>query len=214
MTPWASQIIRISTGRLNTVSDTYIGGQPAGVGTRSKYAGQLGKELFVSQDQIAQLTSTTIGTLYGGRYRYVRRRATDDASPALAAGKLAFIDTVVTSWQSAYQVTTDENLSSADNAVMIAGVFINNIEPGEYGFIQDLGIVNVRFRSVLTAAGAIGSRVYAAGAGDTGLDQGTCDVLTTDSTSLANARYLGNAVTAPAASGLSAILLNFKNPWF
>ena len=60
-------------------------------------------------------------------------------------------------------------------------------------------------------AGAIGSRAYAAGAGDLGGDQGTADVLTTDSTSLANARYLGNAVTAPAASTLSPVLLGFHN---
>ena len=214
MSAWDSPIIRISTGLLNTVNDEVIANAPGFVSTSSRFAGQLGKVLYVSQDQIALLTSTTIGTLYGGGYMYVRRRATDDSSPALAAGKIAFIDTVVSNWESAYQVTTDENLSSSDNAVMIAGIFINNIEPGNYGFIQILGEATVRFRSVLTAAGAIGSRAYAAGAGDTGLDQGTADVLTTDSTSLANARYLGRCVTAPAASATARVLLNFKSYWF
>jgi len=92
---------------------------------------------------------------------------------------------------------------------MRAGIFINNIEPGKYGFIQDLGEVYVRFRSVLTTAGAIGSPVYAAAAGDIGLDQGTLDVLTTDSTSVANERFMGYAVEAPTASGLKRILLAF-----
>jgi hypothetical protein len=206
-TPWESPIIRISTGFLNTVSETIIGGQ-ATLGSRSRYGGQLGKSVFVSADQIAALTNTTIGTLYGGAYQYVRRRATDDASPALGPGKIAFWDTTLTNWQNFFQVTTDENLSSSANAIMIAGIFINNIAPGSYGFIQWVGEVFVRFRSVLTAAGAIGSPVYAAGAGDTGLDQGTADVLTTDSTAAANQRFLGNAVVAPTASGLKQVQLN------
>lgn len=206
-TPWESPIIRVSTGRLNTVNETIIGGQ-ATLGSRSRYAGQLGKHLFIDATQIATMFDSTVGTLYGGRYRYVRRRAADDNSPAMAAGKIAFWDTTVTSWQEAFQVTADENLSSADNAVMIAGIFIGNIAPGSYGFICDLGLVAVRFRSVLTAAGAIGSRVYAAGAGDVGADQGTADVLTTDSTSLANARYLGRAIAAPSAGSLTNVLLD------
>ena len=209
-TPWESPIIRISSGFLNTVNDTVIANQ-ATLGTRSRYSGQLGKCLFVSHDQIAALTNTTIGTLYGGGFQYVRRRATDDASPSLGAGKIAFWDTTLTNWQDFFQVTTDENLSSSSNAVMIAGIFINNIEPGHYGFIQWVGEVFVRFRSVLTTAGAIGSPVYAAGAGDVGLDQGTADVLTTDSTALANERFLGRAVVAPTASGLKQVQLGLGN---
>lgn len=212
-TPWESPIIRVSTGLLNTVNDTVIAGQ-ATLGSRSRFAGQLGKHLFLSNENIAAMYSSTVGTLYGGRYRYVRRREADDDSPALTPGKIAFIDTTVTNWRAAYQVTTDENLSSVDNAVMIAGIFISALTGGNYGFICDLGEVAVRYRAVLTVAGAIGSRVYAAGTGDGGSDQGTADVLTTDSTSVANARYLGNAVAAPAGGALNTILLNFKNPWF
>jgi len=154
--------------------------------------------------------NSSVGTLYPARYRYVRVREDDDASPAMTPGRIAFWDTTVTNWQSAYQVTRDENLSTTDNAVAIAGIFIGAITPGNYGFICDFGMCDVRFRTVLTAAGAAGSRVYAAGAGDTGFDQGTADVLTTDSTSLANARYLGWAVTAPAAAALDTVLLDFK----
>lgn len=206
MQAWESPIIRVSTGYLNSVNDSIIANQ-ATINSRSRYAGQLGKNLTVSDEQIAQLTNTTIGTLYGGIFQYVRRRATDDDSPALGPGKIAFWDTVVTNWHTAFQVTTDTNLSSSANAIMRAGIFIGNIEPGNYGFIQWLGLVNVRFRSVLTTAGAIGSPVYAADVGDTGLDQGAADVLTTDSTSVANERAIGYAVAAPAASGLSLVAL-------
>ena len=210
-TPWESPIIRVTSGLLNTVNDTVIGGGSTGASGSSKFQGQLGKHLWLGPDQITQMYSSTIGTLYGGRFRYVRMRAADDDSPAVGVGQILFWDTTVSSWQSAYQVTRDENLSSSDNAVMIAGIYLGGFTGGNYGFIQDLGMVAVRFRSVLTAAGAIGSRCYAAGAGDTGSDQGTADVLTTDSTSLANARYLGNAVEAPAGGGLKQVLLGFKN---
>jgi len=217
MAAWESDIIRVSTGKLNTVNDTYIGGAPAGsIGLSaanmvSLYAGQLGKALWLGPDQISTMFDSSVGTLYGGRYRYVRMRDGDVDSPAVGVGQILFWDTTVTAWQSAYQVTRDENLSSVDNAVMIAGIYLGGFTGGNYGFIQDLGMVPVRFRSVLTTAGAIGSRVYAAGTGDTGSDQGTADVLTTDSTSLANARFLGNAVTAPAGGALANVILRYDN---
>lgn len=210
MSAWESPIIRVTSGQLNTVNDTVIGGM-SGITGVSKFAGQLGKTLWVSPDQIGTMYKSSIGTLYGGRYRYVRMRTEDIDSPAVQVGQILFWDTTLTSWQTLYQVTRDENLSSADNAVMTAGVYLGGFTGGNYGFIQDLGMVPVKFRSVLTTAGAIGSRVFAAGAGDSGSDQGTADVLTTDSTSLANARYLGNAVTAPSANSLTPVLLGFHN---
>jgi hypothetical protein len=212
-----SDIIIVSTGRLNTVNDTVIAGRPSsapvpsGVTPPSLISGQLGKRYALSPENIAQMYDSSVGTLYGGWYRYVRMRADDVDSPAVAVGSVLFWDTTLTDWWKYYQVTRDENLSSVDNAVVIAGIYLGGFTGGNYGFIQDAGLVPVRFRSVLTTAGAIGSRVYASGAGDTGLDQGSADVLTTDSTSLANARYLGVAqAVAPAASTLSPVSLDLR----
>jgi hypothetical protein len=206
----ASGVIRVSTGYLNTVNDETIANAPAGYPgntTESLYAGQLGKYEWYSPDQIAQMFKASVGTVYAGRFRYVRMRSTDIDSPALAIGSILFWDTTVTDWQNAYQVTRDENLSSEDNAVMIAGIYLGGFEAGNYGFIQDRGNARVRMRAVLTVAGAIGSRVYAAATGDTGSDQGAADTLTTDSTSLANSRYLGPAITAPAGGALATVNL-------
>lgn len=210
MSVWESPIIRISR-LLNTTNDTYIGGNSSGAGGSSRYQGQLGNCVWFGPSQIAQMFDSSISTLYPGRYRYVRMRDGDDDSPAITPGKLVFWDTTLTGWQTKYQVTRDENLSSVANAIMTAGVYIGGITGGKYGFICDVGMVNVRFRTVLTASGAIGSAVYAAAAGDTGNDQGTADVLTTDSTSVASQRYLGNAITAPAAGALATIFLRFNN---
>ncbi len=210
MYPWESQIIRISTGRLNTVNDSVIGGQ-SGISGESKFKGQLGKVLGFTPDQIAPMYDSSVGTLYGGRFRYVRMRSADDDSPVLTPGKIVFWNTTLTNWWTLYEVTRDENLSTSDNGVAIAGIYLGGIEPGNYGFIQDLGMVPVRCASVLTGSLVTGARMYAKGAGDLGLDQGTADVLTTDSTSLANKRYLGWAPVAPVASALTNVMLDFTN---
>lgn len=207
-TPWESPIIRVTTGRLNTVNDNVIGGSES-IGGRSRFAGQLGKHLWVGPDSIDNMHDSSIGTLYGGRYRYVRMRAGDADSPVTAVGQVLFWDTTLTSWERRYQVTREADLSSADNAIMIAGVYIGGFDTDNYGFIQDLGMVPILFRAVLTVAGVIGSRVYVAD--DAGADEGLGDVLTTDSLSATQARYLGPAVTAPVATELDAVLLNFNN---
>lgn len=212
MQAWESPIIRVSTGLLNTVNDTVIGNQ-AGITGASKFAGQLGKQLFVSQEQIGQMFSSAIGTVYGGGFRYVRARAAD--TPAYTVGEILFWDTTVTSWQSAYQVTREEDLSSVANAIMIAGIYLGGFTAGNYGFIQEVGIVPVKFRGTLTAAGAIGSAVYAAAAGD-GVDEGYADVLasgnptTFSDLGLLQSRFLGNAVAAPDNGSLTNVVLRFQ----
>lgn len=210
MSTWDSPIIRISTGRLNTVNDDLVGGVSGGTGQFSKFAGQLGKTVWFATDQIANMFDATVGTLYMGRYRYVRMRGADDDSPVTAVGQILFWDTVVANWESAYQVSRDSNLSSVDESVMIAGIYIGGFDTNNYGFIQDMGEATLQFRGTLTAAGQIGSRCYAGGVG-AGVDEGLADVLTVDSTSLANSRYLGAAVTAPSNGGTARVLLNFNN---
>ncbi len=207
-TPWESPIIWITTGKLNTVNDNVIGGSES-IGGRSRFAGQLGKHVWFAPEQIDNMFDPAIGTLYGGRYRYVRMRAGDADSPVTAVGQTLFWDTTITDWQKKYQVTREADLSSVDNAIMIAGVYLGGFDTDNYGFIQDLGMVPILFRASLTAAAAIGSRVYVSD--DAGADEGLGDVLTTDSLSATNARYLGAAVTLPVATELDAVLLNFTN---
>src|SRR3990167_1183309 len=171
---YSSDIIRM-TRPINQVNDTIIGGVPLGDSTTvSGVRGQLEKQVWLDQDQI--LFTSSVGTLYGGGYRYVRVRSAD--TPAVVVGQIAFWDTTVTDWQEAFQGTREEDLSSADNAILIAGVFISIPTAGNYCFIQDAGLVPVMFRTALTSAGAVGSRVYAAGVGD-GADEGFADVLNT-----------------------------------
>jgi len=211
---YSSDIIRIN-GPINQVNDSVVAGTPVGSGTAglSSTQGQLGKQIWLDPSQI--IFNTSVGTLYGGGYRYVRYRSAD--TPAPVVGQIAFWDTTVTSWQTAFQITREEDLSSVDNAILIAGIFISIPTAGNYCFIQDAGLVPVKFRTTLTSAGAIGSRVYAAGAGD-GADEGLADVLNTadpaefGDVSLMQARYLGiAAAVAPTALTLSPVTLGFHN---
>lgn len=212
MSMGSSDVIRINRP-INQVNDTVIGGVPQGNdSTTSMVSGQLGKTVWLDQGNV--IYQSSVGTVYGGRFRYVRLRAAD--TPAIVVGQTLFWDTTVTSWETAYQVTREEDLGSTDNAIFIAGVAISIPTAGNYFYIQDMGQVNVKFRASLTSAGAIGSAVYVAAAGD-GSDEGLGDVLNTgDPTTVSDVRlmqqrWLGNAVTAPTDGGTSPVILQFKN---
>lgn len=208
----SSDIVRI-TRPINQVNDSVIGGVPMGAAsTTSGVGGQLGKTIWLDQGNV--IYTASVGTVYGGRFRYVRLRAAD--TPAIVIGQILLWDTTITNWSSMYQVTRESDMSSVSNDIMIAGVAISIPTAGNYFWIQDMGQVNVKFQTTLTTAGQIGSRVFAGGGGD-GADEGLADVLGPASAanisdvSLMQARYLGTAVTAPVALTLSPVILAFKN---
>lgn len=202
----SSQILRLTDARLNKVNDSLIG-QPVNAGTgANRYAGQLGQEIILGPDEI-RFDSVT-GTLYGGIYKYVRFASGATASPAV--GLIAFWDISVA--EDLYQVTNDE--SGTPGANLIAGITINAVTKGNYGFIQVAGKATVQFRTTLTSVAGIGSGVVAAGAG-AGADVATADVLegagnpTFAQMSNFSKRWLGVAETAPTNGGLKIVNLQF-----
>lgn len=208
---WNTSVIRVSTGTLNTVNDTYIGGAPAGYigGTApySQYAGQLGKPLIVGQDQIAVLTNTTIGTLYTGVYQYVRLAA---ASAAPVIGQVAFWDNSAD--PGLFQVTDVEGTTTTQG-VAAAGIFINAITPGNYGFIQTEGIATVKYQGSLTGTPSIGVTVVVGPATSATGDGGFADVITALTTTggapVLN-RFLGWALALPVAGALGTVQLRLS----
>lgn len=150
MIPWQSAILRVN-GPLNMVNDSVIGGQ-ATIGGRSRYAGQLGKIGVWNQDQIATMFNSAIGTLYAGAYQYVRLA---EASEPVIVGQGALWD--LTAAVSEFQVI---DITTQATAAMtnLAGVFINAITPGNYGFIQILGLATVQLAASLTDT-TIGSAI-------------------------------------------------------
>jgi len=206
---WNSSIIRMSTGLINTVNDAVIGGS-AGISGASKFAGQLGAPIWI--DDAALMYSSTIGTVYGGRFRYVRLAA---AASAVARGQIVFWDISVA--DNLFQVTTVES-GSVPGAQLRAGVVLNpNWTAGNYSFIQDVGPTYVKFRATLTAVPAgVGVSVYAAAAG-AGADNGLADVVnsadpaTFSDVGLLQNRYLGSAIELPTNGGTKLVNLNLMN---
>lgn len=189
-----STILRINSGAINAVDDLQIGSQgaPNGGPVRSHFQGQLGKYVDLDDDNV--VFDAAIGTVYGGRFQYVRL-AVDADTPAL--GQPLYWDNNVAN--NKYQVTTVPDASSADESTLFAGINLNpSWTPGNYGVIQVLGTVNGKFTASLTTAGSNGCAVYVAA-------DGLLDVVTTDATALANARFIGKAVDAPVGGQVSAI---------
>lgn len=203
-----SQIIQIPSGFVNVVNDPVAGmsALPQGTGT-SIYNGQIGK--WADWDDSTVNFNATVGTVYGGRFQYVQLAAGATANPVI--GSVVFWD--VTSAPGNYVVTTSET-QSTDAAVLIAGVVLSATwTPGFFSVIQTVGLVYVKFRGTLTAAGAIGSAVYTAAAGGAALD--LADVIASgnpttfgDVTKMQN-RFLGTAFEAPTNGGLDRVYLGF-----
>lgn len=206
---WNSQIIRITNGAINTVNDAVIGNQQGITGV-SKFAGQLGAPVFIDDSQL--IYSAAIGTVYGGRFRYVQLGATS-AQPVV--GQIVFWD--ITAADNLYRVSTLES-GSVPGAQLRAGIVLNSAwTPGNYSFIQDMGPTYVKYRAALTQAPAgIGTAVFAAAAG-AGADNGLADVVNSADPStfgdvgLLTNRYLGASIDLPSNGGLGRVYLSFQN---
>ncbi len=189
MGAWESPIIRVSSGRLNTVNDTVIGGQ-AGIGSLSKFAGQLGKMLEVTQEQIGLLSSSAIGTLYSGIYQYVKFAASD-TPPVIGQGCF---------WQGTFAdftVSTDSN-GGLTNTPGVAGVFISVPTAGNFCFIQVAGIATLKFKAGgLTVSAATGQPVIIASTGLADSNAGT---------NVPN--YVGTTIALPVTDTLSTVQLD------
>jgi len=199
-----SPIVRVTTGKLNTVNDAVPGAIVASVTGGLAYEGQLGQKLVLGPDEVRY--DPTIGTLYGGVYQYVRFRTTAVAAPA--RGLIAFWDLSVA--ENLYQVTNDEG---GDGGVNVwAGIVLNAVTRGNYGLIQIEGKVSVQFRTLITAAiPAIGDPVYCAGIGAG--EPGVADVIRSAApasealVAQMQQRYLGVAEQLPVNNTITRIQL-------
>jgi hypothetical protein len=142
---------------LNDVNDATSGGAivslPSGITGPAVSATQPGDRIVLDDVTALALSDTAVGTLWGGVYMYVGTLATATAAPAI--GTIAF-------WRSnelpggatqSYVATSDAAPTTAI-PVYIAGIFINAITKGNFGWIQVAGTANVLPDSALTAATA------------------------------------------------------------
>ncbi len=181
-TNWRSQPIRVTTGYFDTVDDEFCGG--GATFNTSLAPGQLGARVTIGLNAPVNVSLSV--NRYEGTFQYVKTLSTDTVRPAL--GLLAF-------WsdRSTYLVTTSDT-----NADQIAGVFLNSITRGNYGFIKALegGRTLVNFGANTPAAEEV---AYAAADGTATANR---TAATTDikfrmiGTALAAKSYYANAVVA------------------
>ena len=145
------QAILLTAIDLNLVNDTVQGGAifalPSGVQPPAWSQTLPGDRIVLDDVSAFGLSSTAIGTLYGGVYEYVQTLATATAAPA--RGTLAFWlpSSMPPNTTLAYQVTSD--VSQTLLPAYIAGVFINAVTKGDYRSVQVAGIASVLFDNSL-----------------------------------------------------------------
>lgn len=195
MGAWESPIIIVSTGLLNTVNDSVIGNQ-AGITGASKFGGQLGKILWVSSEQISQMYSSTIGTLYAGAYQYVQL----SAGQTIAVGDLLYWDQGASDTEFKVTLAVD---TTTKNYASVAGFAINVITAGNYGFIQIAGKATGKYVSSISGTAQVGAQVMASVA-----TAGRLDVIDAAVTGLTQPNFIGWAESLPANSSLGTVQLN------
>ena len=124
---WESQIIRVSTGKLNTVNDTVIANQ-SGITGVSKFGGQLGKVVYLAQDQISTMFDSSVGTLFGGAMPLRASLGGSFSTPEPAVGQMLFWDD--NPLDPGSYIVTDTPPTDVPNP---AGVYIGGIEAGTTG---------------------------------------------------------------------------------
>lgn len=144
-----SDVVQITTGKLNTVNDTYPGGGTDAPGLRQN---QLGAALQLNADQALQVSDTTVGTLYAGVYQYVKFYVSQ--SGTTKKGGPVY-------WQD-----TDNFIVTADvptGAPGFAGVALSVVTKGNCGFILVEGKVQAQpLDNTTKATPAIGDTVVTA----------------------------------------------------
>lgn len=191
---------------LNDVNDAVSGGAivslPSGSPVPAASATQPGDRIVLDDITAAALSDTTVGTLLGGVYMYVGTLSSSTASPA--RGAIAFFraaDLGVT-----YQVTADAQPTTAV-PTYVAGIFINAVTKGNFGWIQVAGAASVLFDSASLTAIAAGNWVTAkvsastASTADVGAAAGVVTL----------AALLGVAVGIPTSAVISTVMLTRGN---
>ncbi len=187
-----TSVVQIN-GKLNTTNDTYPGGGDASPGL---VPAMVGAEIQLSGADAAKLSDTTVATLRSGRYKYVQFKSGSSASNA--RGQLVFY---LNSADYEAGIVTPDGAAVKDG--LCAGVTLNAVSKGSYGWIQIGGNADVKFKSSVTDT-TIGNQVVVdttANVADSLADA------TANATAGVSKRVIGVSLAASANSTISAVLL-------
>lgn len=180
------------SGFLNNEDNAYQGGFDGFAGV----VGQLGKIAAYTTQEIAALSKSSVGTLYGGLYQVVKFKSGTSASNA--RGQLVFWST-----PGSFEVTPDAT-SALEGA--IAGVTLNAVTKGNYGIIQVAGIASVLFRASVTdkTAGNLVIQLTTTATADA-IAESTGSYISGGVKGLKN--IIGTAYEAPSDGGITRVWL-------
>jgi hypothetical protein len=202
---------------LNDVNDAAAGGVilsvPAGAPSPSVSQTQTGDRIVLDDITALALSDTAVGTLYGGIYMYVGTLSSAAASPAVGTAAFYRAADLPSAVNKLYQVTSDAQPSTTVPS-LFAGVFINAITKGNFGWIQIAGVASCLFDSTIAAA-AVGGYVTTRGANGTAatvastFDCGPA-VATPGTAVIANSQIscgVGVAIVLPVVSTITTVLI-------
>jgi hypothetical protein len=174
------------TAKLNKIDDPVVG---QSVTSGQPYTGQLGATVQLNADTALGLSDTSVGTLYAGKYQYVKFYVSQSGTTVLGGPMY---------WQDAdnFVVTADVPTNGAG----FAGVALNVVTKGNYGWIQVAGKAALHTAVVTKATPAIGDPVSTSTIGI--FD----DVSDANMTNLQVARIVGQWLAAPANNTTTAAL--------
>lgn len=200
---------------LNDVNDSAAGGVivsiPAGAPSPAVSQTIPGDRIVLDDATAVALSDTAVGTLFGGIYMYIGTLASATANPARGSAAFYRAADLPSAVTGLYQVTSDAQPTTAI-PTLFAGVFINAVTKGNFGWIQIGGVAMCLFDSAITAA-AVGNPVsvkISAAVAST-FDVGVNVVTVTIPFSYAGA-FAGTAIVLPVASTVTAVLLQ-RNPF-
>jgi hypothetical protein len=177
-------IARITNRYLNDVNDP-VPGQT--VSTGEAFSGQVGAVLVLNASEALKVSDTGVSTLYGGKYQYVQFYGSQSGTTVVGGP--------------VYWEDPDNFIVTADvptNGAGFAGVALNVVTKGNYGFIQVAGKAALHTAAVTNGSPAIGDPVSTSTIGI--FD----DVAAANMTNLQVARIVGVWTAAPANNTTAA----------
>lgn len=165
----------------------------------------LGDYFDLTQEEANSLSYSTNGVLYAGRYRRVK---VDSGATAanVKTGTIGLMPSLAVVSANRYGTRNPalNTVTSYDQAIGGANslrpvVFLNSITPGNYGFVQELGVASVLF-GALTGTPAIGGVINSVAAGLVDAPASATAIVRTS---------VGIAIDLPVASALKRILLQY-----
>jgi len=166
----------------------------------------IGDYFDLTNPEANDLSYSTNGILYAGRYRRVQVDSGATASN-VKTGTIGLMPSLAVVALNKYSTRNPPMniVTSYDQAIGLADavrpvVFLNSITPGNYGFVQELGVATVLYKSSLTGTPTIGGVVNSAATGVVDCPASATAIVRTS---------VGIAIDLPAAGALKRILLQY-----